>query len=466
MISRWAFSMLCLILVAVLSPTPTQNSLQDQLARAGTAASEGNYGNALAELNPILERFPHLQDLRVQAVDFALRAGDKAQAHYHYSFLDTVSRGSNPCLHGRILLAEGDFNTTKAWLEGNARVICPSFVTELETHISALRASAQWEPVIEAYQILITLHPDPELLYQVNLIKSALDPQSALEGFRTILLMDPNDYPLARDLARVILNTGGSSDQAYQLTQVGRQLIKHDQWDLALTAFQKAIRLRPDYPEAHALLGVTHQQQGQDGVDHLQRALSLKPDSAEIHVFLAQHLLSIGSNETALDHLQTASRLSPNNPAILAELGRAFALNGEVEAAKSAFVRSVEAAPGDPRFWLMLAQFSISHEIENKELAIPAARTALRLHSRSPQALDLLGYAHYLQGELNLAERFLHEAVRISPSFAQAHYHLGLLHMAKGDLTAAKEAFQQAIRLDESGRYAQLAQRSLEQGIP
>ena len=53
----------------------------------------------------------------------------------------------------------------------------------------------------------------------------------------------------------------------------------------AVAQYQEALRLKPDYAEAHNNLGIALQDQGQlaEAVAQYQEALRLKPDYAEAH---------------------------------------------------------------------------------------------------------------------------------------------------------------------------------------
>ena len=55
--------------------------------------------------------------------------------------------------------------------------------------------------------------------------------------------------------------------------------------DEAIRQFQEALRLKPDYAEAHNNLGIALARKGQidEAISQFQEALRLKPDYAEAH---------------------------------------------------------------------------------------------------------------------------------------------------------------------------------------
>ena len=56
-------------------------------------------------------------------------------------------------------------------------------------------------------------------------------------------------------------------------------------FDAAMASYQQALRLKPNYPEAHSNLGNALQEQGRldEAVASCQQAIRLKPDYAEAH---------------------------------------------------------------------------------------------------------------------------------------------------------------------------------------
>ena len=81
--------------------------------------------------------------------------------------------------------------------------------------------------------------------------------------------------------------------------------------DEAANCYQKALLLRPDYPEAHNNLGNVLKAQGQldEASSCYQRALRLKPDFPEAYNNLGNALREQGAMETAVNCFQQALHL-------------------------------------------------------------------------------------------------------------------------------------------------------------
>ncbi len=87
-------------------------------------------------------------------------------------------------------------------------------------------------------------------------------------------------------------------------------------YDDAIAELTEALRLKPDYPEAHYNLGGTLMTRGQfdDAIAHYTEALRLKPDFAEAHNNLGVAFAAVGNLQGALTHCTEALRLKPDYP--------------------------------------------------------------------------------------------------------------------------------------------------------
>ena len=78
---------------------------------------------------------------------------------------------------------------------------------------------------------------------------------------------------------------------------------------------QSALRLRPDAPKAHDLLGMALAMQGhgEAALDEMRHAAELAPNDAEIQKDLGVTLARLGRTSEAIDHFHEALRLNPYN---------------------------------------------------------------------------------------------------------------------------------------------------------
>ncbi len=465
---RWPHLIVAVVLTLAISPTPVPRPLVAPL-RAAAVALAGNRPAAAADwLEAALAFQPDFVALHPLAGQAALAGGDPSRALAHLREADRLlpPDPSRTCLLGLALLASGDpTGAIEAW-EAEPEL----FLNRADILEQLAQVSLELEDrpgAIDALARLVLLVPaDPEPRLQLGLLRATLQPETALPDLRLADELAPGGSPIAQSMVRAIEDSRPEQQPAYTLAQVGQALARNEEWQLAAWAFEEALVLQPDYAEVRAYLGLALDRSGRDGLEELQAAAAAAPGTGLPHTFLGLHWSAAGDPERALTEFTLAARLDPTNPALAAELGRAHAQLGDVASAISAYRLATDLAPQDPGFWLLLAEFSLSHEIEIEALALPAARNAAVLRPEEPAALEALGYAYFLLGDLHLSERFLVLSANLSPLRPQLQYRLGLLREAQGDLAAARTAFETAARLDPGGPTGDLAARTLEHLSP
>jgi protein O-mannosyl-transferase len=107
----------------------------------------------------------------------------------------------------------------------------------------------------------------------------------------------------------------------------------------ALVLLERAIVLRPDYPEAHNNLGLALTQSGRpgDAIPHLEMSLRLKPNSFRTHNNFGIALAGSGRVEDALRAFERAAALNPALPNIHENWARALVLLGRNAEAEERF---------------------------------------------------------------------------------------------------------------------------------
>ena len=89
--------------------------------------------------------------------------------------------------------------------------------------------------------------------------------------------------------------------------------------DTATRHYREAVRLHPDYAEAHGNLGTALLSTGRtaQALRHLSRAVDINADSGPARYNLGVALAMMGQSEEALAQLREATRLQPDWPAPL-----------------------------------------------------------------------------------------------------------------------------------------------------
>ena len=288
----------------------------------------------------------------------------------------------------------------------------------------------------EMAQLLLQVVPagpeDRETLARALRVKSARD---EILGYQARLRRDPDDHESRTGLA-------------VRYAEVG-------QVALAEQELREAIRLAPDFPDAHYNLGSVLQAQGsiRQAIGAYRRAIALDPTYAEAHNNLGALLDTTGDREIALAHYQLAVEfgpreaaahynlgvalmarrqadepvtdavaafqqavaLDPDYPEARASLGAALLVEGDPEAAIAQYERAIALAPTAPRVLVELAWLrATAPEADLRDVgrAIVLAERAQSLYGDThPVLLDTLAAAYAADGRFDEAIALAREAV-------------------------------------------------------
>ena len=466
-----------LVLILLLGIAIRAYTVTEKLGQARSTleqdASPESARQAARWLAEAAEGIPWQTDLWEKAGSTALQGGDPQSAAGYYR--EALSRDRlSP--RGRIALGDayqqmGDLPAAVQEWEAALRAGGPAdeiYARLLPAH----RNQGDIPASVSDLQALIAMQPeDASLQYQLGLLLAAQQPEAALEHLAQAADLDPDLAAPAGLLRRSIRAASLKDDPDFTLLEAGRALGSLGEWELAAMAFRQATLNRPDYAEAWAFLGeslqhLPHSDSGAAGLAELKVALELDPRSLSGHIFLALYWQRQRRLDLALEVLRSAAQLYPDTPALQTEIGKTLAMQGNLQAALQAYQEAVNLAPGEARTVRLLVEFSLEHNYQVQEVALPAARRLILMNANDPAALDIMGQVLLNLGDSSNAERYFNRALRIDPQYAPAHLHLGLIYMERGDREAAYDKFNLTLALAPGTPVAEHAQRLLQNYFP
>ncbi len=118
----------------------------------------------------------------------------------------------------------------------------------------------------------------------------------------------------------------------------------------ALRAQSAALKLKPDDADLLIDRGITLAGSARywDALDDLNRALEIAPGRVEALVFRAAAWRKLGSLELAEEDIDRALLRAPENRSALLERGLIFEVNGDLAAARAAWLLMLDLAPDGP----------------------------------------------------------------------------------------------------------------------
>ena len=290
---------------------------------------------------------------------------------------------------------------------------------------------AEW-----AYRTLLEGDPSDSMTNeQLGVLLAIHDPAAArpyLQAAQT---------PLAQDVLDVL----GEEKPAYRLARIGQACLTHAEPALAVLALRRAVMLRPVYADAHALLGQALEAMGQDkeALEHLKRAVDLAPRSPLAHSLLGFYYLERGDSRSARPYLETAYDLDPGNPVVSLYMAWLYADLGWYDVIGVWLDEAVRLSPDDPRIWEEVVRFCLERGLT--ERAVEAAQRLVEMEPGSAPAHDLLGWALFLNGDVEQAESCFREALQLDPDLALAYYHLGQVYLFLGEGERARRFLFRAL---------------------
>jgi tetratricopeptide (TPR) repeat protein len=99
--------------------------------------------------------------------------------------------------------------------------------------------------------------------------------------------------------------------QAKTLFDQGEAYSKKKSWDLAIAAYQQAVRIEPKFAEAWNNMGYCYRKAKQfdKALDAYKQAITLKPDFSYPHEYMARTYLAMGNKDAAMREYEILKRL-------------------------------------------------------------------------------------------------------------------------------------------------------------
>jgi len=250
----------------------------------------------------------------------------------------------------------------------------------------AWRKSGRLDEAIRSYEEALRKQPDSS---------------EALHGLAVCLIS-------AKQQARAIEMLKRAPQDASTLQLLGTAYVELGRGSDAIAAFERAIELDPEMPEAYNSLGALRK-----SVPLLGEAIRLDPNYAEAHDNLANILSLSGNSDEASYHFRAALRIKPDNSAFRYEYAMALARARRLDEAQ-----------------------------QQLEMVLAA-------NGASAEAHELLGTVFGAKGQPDRAIDHYREALRIQPQFSRAQLHLGEALADKGDTAGAVTFLRKAAESSE-----------------
>ena len=248
-----------------------------------------------------------------------------------------------------------------------------------------------------------------------------------------------------RDDVAAAVETPG--EQAETFKNEGNTLYDRGQYAQALEAYQKALKLTPQDPEAQASVGDTYLTLGRfaEAAAAYEQTVRLQADNAGAYSNLGYAYDKLGKVTESINALRNAVRLNSNDAIAFNNLGASLYKAGRYQEALDAFNNAVRLAPNDADALNNLG--AVLYVLEQYPRALDSFQKAVAAKADSADAHYNLGNAYYMTGKHREATVAYRRAIQLRSDYVEARTNLGSLLISLGDLRGAIAELQESIRL-------------------
>ncbi|KAK3277031.1 hypothetical protein CYMTET_14937, partial [Cymbomonas tetramitiformis] len=183
--------------------------------------------------------------------------------------------------------------------------------------------------------------------------------ERATEAFQFALKLQPNHAPTYRN--------------------IGRLLRAQREYNGALAAFKRAVKLVPDAASWFDM-GIAHYEVGDlaESIACYRRSLALQPHDVRAHANLGSMLHEAGEHEAARSSFRLAAQLDPSNEQVLLNWGHTFRDTDQPRAAQQLYMRARQVAPDNMQVLQALWQSRVTlYQWQGRESAASQVRQML-----------------------------------------------------------------------------------------
>jgi tetratricopeptide (TPR) repeat protein len=231
--------------------------------------------------------------------------------------------------------------------------------------------------------------------------------------------------------------------------------------DEAIEEYKIALRIKPDYAEAHNNLGNSYYEQGRidEAIEEYKIALRIKPDHAVAHYNLGNAYANLGRTDEAIEEYKKALRIRPDYAEAHNNLGNVYDSLGRTDEAIEKYKIALRFKPDYAEAHNNLG--NVYDSLGRTDEAIEKYKIAIRHKPDFAEAHNNLGNAYGKKGLFDIAvEEFL-TALRLEPDFVEIHFNLGVTYKAKGLREEAIREFEQVLEMNPQDKEAREVLKSL-----
>lgn len=235
------------------------------------------------------------------------------------------------------------------------------------------------------------------------------------------------NFDQAVELSRAALQRSPNDARLWALQGIALSASGHKKE--ALSAYNSALRISPNYlPALEGAAELEYNAGSERAALLLQRILKVQPDNPTAHAMLGVLDYKRRDCASAVKHFQAAKNVLASQPAALTEYGTCLVNLEKAEEALPVFQRLLEVQPNDPhaRYNLAVVQLSAHHPQDASATLQPLLQSA----QPDPDVLDLASSAYEEAGDTPNAVKSLRQAIVQDPKKVKYYVDFATLSFA------------------------------------
>lgn len=218
------------------------------------------------------------------------------------------------------------------------------------------------------------------------------------------------------------LNNEQLEQQGLELADDAVQLVRFQQYELALSRAKLATQLAPNQFQSWFILGTLYIQQKEldKGVEALQKALSLAPSEAGIKFTLGNAYFQQGKYQEAATELQDGLKIKPDTPAALFDLGNSYLKLNKMSDAIASYQKAIAL---EKNFWPAINNIGlIKYEQGDINGAVKDWQTALEIDPEQAEPQLAVAVGLYIQGKTEQGLKLGEAALKLDSRYAELKF--------------------------------------------
>jgi tetratricopeptide (TPR) repeat protein len=235
------------------------------------------------------------------------------------------------------------------------------------------------------------------------------------------------NFDQAVELSRSALQRSPNDARLWALQGIALSASGHKKE--ALGAYNSALRISPNYlPALEGAAELEYNAGSERAAALLQQILKVQPDNPTAHAMLGVLDYKRRDCPSAVKHFQAAKDVVASQPAALTEYGTCLVNLERTEEALPVFQRLLEVQPNDPhaRYNFAVVQLSAHHPQD----AIATLQPLLQSAQPDPDVLDLASSAYEEAGDTPNAVKWLRQAIVQDPKKVKYYVDFATLSFA------------------------------------